>query len=51
MTKLMFEGSKGEIKSTVDKYMSYVEWLDGQPFTKDYDSMDRYESEMKVFLK
>ena len=51
LTKLMFEGSKGEIKSTVDKYMSYVEWLDGQPFTKDYDSIDRYEAEMKVFLK
>ena len=50
MTKLMFEGSKEEIKSTVDKYMSYVEWLDKQSYTKDYDSIDRYESEMKAFL-
>lgn len=50
MTKLMFEGSKEEIKSTVDKYMSYVEWLNKQPYTKDYDSIGRYESEMKAFL-
>jgi WD40 repeat protein len=50
LTQLMFEGSAQEIKSTVDKYMSFVSWLAHQEFKPDYDSIDRYETEMRAIL-